>query len=353
MRICCCPFNCPTFFSVVAVVGVLYGLRELPFYWWCGIVLPIAAMYALLAEKTNRTAVYDNTILITGASSGLGRALAIEVSKRQCKKLILVARSVGKLEETAQMCKDVNKNPSFTTVIETCDLNDVQDIKRLANKVNSEHGAMGILVNNAGAGAWKHIEEHTPEDVVAMLACPLQAGIVLTALLVPEMIKAKTGHVVNVTSLAGMTAFRGCVGYGAARWGVRGFSKMLYWDLKEHGIGVTLLSPSEIEGTDYFKAAPGKAGSESHNKIPLLFQLIGKLGLNYTTSGVAWAGVNAVENGWSIANVPWYLAHLSVVVNGMVPFFIESSSNMGSPGKRSAAVAAARQQELAAPLAQS
>jgi short-subunit dehydrogenase len=330
---------------------MLYGLRVIPLEYWCGIVLVPAVLYAVLAEKTNRTAVYDNVVLITGASSGLGRALALECARRQCKKLILVARSEGKLKETADMCKAENKNPSFSTAVELCDLNDVKDVERMAKKVSAEHGAMGILINNAGAGAWKHIEEHTAEDVVSMLACPLQAGILLSALLVPDMIKAKTGHIMNVTSAAGMTAFRGAVGYGASRWGVRGFSKMLYWDLKEHGIGVTLLSPAEIDGTDYFKNAPGKAGGDSHNRIPSLFILVGKLGLNYTTKGVAWAGMNAVENGWSIANVPCYLAHAFVVVNGMIPFFVESIVNCGANGKRSGKTSA--QQEMAAPLAQS
>merc|ERR1712154_438662 len=184
MRICCCPFNCTTFFSAAAVAGMLWGLRVIPLEYWCAIVLGPAVLYALLAEKTNRTR-------------------------------------------------------------------------------------------------------------------------------------------------------------------VRGFSKMLYWDLKEHGIGVTLLSPAEIEGTDYFKNEAGKAGGDSHNRIPLLFQLVGKLGLNYTTNGVAWAGMNAVENDWSIANVPCYLAHAFVVCNGLIPFFIESMINCGWVGKRSGSKAG--DQEMAAP----
>jgi len=345
---CCCPFSCPTVVSVAIVVGILAGLKAMPWEAWYACVLVPAVLYALFADKTKRTVILDKVVLVTGASSGLGKNLAIEASKRQAKKVILVARSEGKLHETAAECKKVNSQPGFEAVVMTCDLNDVQDIKRLAGRVTAEHGAVDLLINNAGAGAWKHMEDHTPEDVVAMLACPLQAGMVLTALLVPEMAKAGTGHIMNITSISGFAAFRGAVGYSAARWGVRGFTKNLYWDMKELGIGVTLLSPAEIEGTDYFKTA----GGDSKNRIPALFQLLGKFGLNYSPAATAWAGLNAVENGWSIANTPAHVAHLSVVCNGLLPFFIECVANCGSAGVRGKKQSReAPQQELAAPLA--
>lgn len=318
----------------------------MPLEAWIACVCVPAVLYGLFADKTKRTVIADKVVLVTGASSGLGKCLSIEAAKRGAKKMILVARSEGKLHETAEECKKVNKTPGFEAVVMTCDLNDIQDIKRLAAKVTAEHGAVDLLVNNAGAGAWKHMEDHTPEDIVAMLACPLQAGMVLTALLVPEMAKAGTGHIMNITSVSGNAAFRGAVGYSAARWGVRGFTKNLYWDMKELGIGVTLLNPAEIEGTDYFKTA----GAESHARIPALFQLLGKLGLNYSPAMTAWAGLNAVENGWNIANTPGHVAHLTVVVNGMLPWVIELVANCGGSGRRGTKQQPPHRMELAAPL---
>jgi len=150
-------------------------------------------------------------------------------------------------------------------------------------------------VNNAGAGAWKHIEETTPEDAIGMMACPYQTTFACSSLFIPSMAKARTGHILNVTSAACSVGFRGSVGYASARWAVRGFSKLLYWDVKELGIGVTLLNAAEITGTDYFKDAPGKAGAASKARIPALFQLIDKLGINYDTTSVVAAALTAVE----------------------------------------------------------
>merc|ERR1711865_1261675 len=104
----------------------------------------------------------------------------------------------------------------------------------------------------------------------------------------------------NITSAACNLGFRGAIGYGSARWAIRGFTKHLYWDMKELGIGVTLLNAAEITGTDYFKDAPGKAGGGSKARIPKLFQLVDALGINYSTDQVAAAGFSGVESGWSI-----------------------------------------------------
>merc|ERR1711865_285398 len=103
----------------------------------------------------------------------------------------------------------------------------------------------------------------------------------------------------NITSAACNLGFRGAIGYGSARWAIRGFTKHLYWDMKELGIGVTLLNAAEITGTNYFKDAPGKAGSSSKAKIPALFQLVDRLGLNYNTEQVAAAALDGVEKGWA------------------------------------------------------
>ncbi|EGB09365.1 hypothetical protein AURANDRAFT_6707, partial [Aureococcus anophagefferens] len=104
-----------------------------------------------------------------------------------------------------------------------------------------------VLVNNAGAGAWKHVEETTPEEAYGMMACPYQAAFTMTSLLVPTMVARATDcHVVNVTSAASEVGFRGAVGYATARWAMRGFSRMLAQDLKQLGIGVTHLNAAEI-----------------------------------------------------------------------------------------------------------
>jgi len=145
------------------------------------------------------------------------------------------------------------------------------------------------------------------------------------------MVKAQTGHILNVTSAACSLGFRGAVRYA---------TKLLYWDVKELGIGVTLLNAAEITGTDYLKDAPGKADAALKARVPSLFQLVDKLGINYDTSSVAAAGLTAVESGWSVVNVPWYLLHPFVVLMGCCPWFMEFLCSLGSQGKRGLSLSA-------------
>jgi len=258
------------------------------------VTLVPALSYAVLSERTKRTAIQDKVVLVTGASSGLGKAFALECTRRGCQKVILVARTKSRLEEVAAECVSQKANKNFTAVPVPCDLTCTAEVRKMAEQVTKDHGALDLLVNNAGAGAWKHIEETTPEDAIGMMACPYQSTFACSSLFIPSMVNARTGHILNITSAACNIGFRGSVGYASARWAVRGFSKLLYWDVKELGIGVTLLNAAEITGTDYFKDAPGKAGAASKARIPALFQLIDKLGINYDTTSVAAAALTAV-----------------------------------------------------------
>jgi len=328
------PLNIPTAISSASIVLILLWLRNCSFFTWSCVIGVPALLYAIFAERTKATAVRDKVVLVTGASSGLGKAIAKEVAQRGCKTMVLVARTEAKLKEVAAECKAVKTHKSFNAVVVPCDLTSTEDVNKMAEKVTKDHGALDLLVNNAGAGAWKHTEETTPEEAISMMACPYQTAFACSTLFIPAMAKAGTGHIMNVSSAACNIGFRGAVGYGSSRWAVRGFTKNLYWDMKELHIGVTLLNAAEITGTEYFKDAPGKAGGSSKAKIPILFQLVDKLGVNYSTEQVAAAGVTAVESGWSVVNVPWYLLHPTVVLNCCVPWVVELVCSLGSAGIR-------------------
>lgn len=245
-----------------------------------------------------------------------------------------MARTEAKLKEVAAECKAVKTHKSFNAAIMPCDVTSAEGVKQMAERVTNTYGALDLLVNNAGAGEWKHTEDTTPEEALSMMACPYQAAFACSSHFIPAMAKAGTGHIMNVTSAAGSAGFRGAVGYSSARWAMRGFSKNLYWDMKELGVGVTLLNAAEITGTDYFKDAPGKAGGASKAKMPSLFQLVGTLGINYTTDQVAKAGLNAVESGWSVVNVPWYLLQPTTVLNCCMPWVVELLCSLGTAGIR-------------------
>mmetsp|Transcript_20676 Transcript_20676/g.41989 ORF Transcript_20676/g.41989 Transcript_20676/m.41989 type:complete len:334 (-) Transcript_20676:47-1048(-) len=316
----------------VVLLNLVRTLEWTPFL--CCIAAP-AALYALLAEKTKATKLAGKTVLVTGSSSGLGLAMAQEVAKRGAAKVVLMSRTRPKLEAAAELCKAAakksrNQGP-FEAVVVPCDVTKPDAVREAVKALPP----IDVLVNNAGAGAWKHVEETTPEEGIEMMGCPYQSAFAMTTLLVPTMIpRAKDCHVLNVTSAASSLGFRGAVGYGTARWAMRGFSRMLLHDLNELGIGVTHLNAAEITGTDYFKDAPGKAGGSSKAKIPALFQLVDKLGLNYSTHQVAAAALNGVERGWSTVNVPGYVMIPTMMIYNIIPCFVEFLCSCGSAGLR-------------------
>ena len=286
-----------------------------------------AVVYGMLAERTKPFgSLKGKSVLVTGASSGLGKAIAIEASRRGAAQVILVARGVDKLHEVA---KTIGEAALVLPV-------DVADAAALRVAVGKLAGRVDLLVNNAGAGEWKHVEETSPEDAARMMAVPYQAAFSATSLLLPAL-SARKGHVLNVTSIASMVGFRGAVGYAAARWAMRGFSYLLTRDVQELGVGVTMLNAAEITGTEYFSDAPGKAGSASKAKMPAIFQLVDRLGLNYSTEQTASAALDAVQAGWSTVSTPGWLIVPTRMLADIMPAAVEALVAMGPNGLRAAA----------------
>ena len=317
--------------SAATAVALIYSMRTCEWMTFVALVIVPGVLYALLAEQTKATKLRGKTVLVTGSSSGLGLALAREAAKRGAAKVVLASRTKAALEAAARLCEGDATHGAFEAVVAPCDVTKPDDVRALLKNLPP----VDVLVNNAGAGAWKHVEETTPEEAYGMMACPYQAAFTMTSLLVPTMVARATDcHVVNVTSAASEVGFRGAVGYATARWAMRGFSRMLAQDLKQLGIGVTHLNAAEISGTSYFSDAPGKAGAASHAKIPYLFQLVDGMGLNYTTTQVAAAALDGVEKGWSTVLVPGFLLIPTKMVADVVPCFLEFLCGLGPAGRR-------------------
>ncbi|KAH8069776.1 hypothetical protein JL721_5667 [Aureococcus anophagefferens] len=313
--------------SAATAVGLIYSMRTCEWMTFVALVIVPGVLYALLAEQTKATKLRGKTVLVTGSSPGLGLALAREAAKRGAAKVVLASRTKA---APRRLCG--RRDPRLLRGRRRpCDVTKPDDVRALLKNLPP----VDVLVNNAGAGAWKHVEETTPEEAYGMMACPYQAAFTMTSLLVPTMVARATDcHVVNVTSAASEVGFRGAVGYATARWAMRGFSRMLAQDLKQLGIGVTHLNAAEISGTSYFSDAPGKAGAASHAKIPYLFQLVDGMGLNYTTTQVAAAALDGVEKGWSTVLVPGFLLIPTKMVADVVPCFLEFLCGLGPAGRR-------------------
>lgn len=228
--------------------------------------------------------------LVTGASSGIGAEIAKALAGRGAR-LLLVARGREGLERTGSEISAAGGDASAIPA----DLSDLADVQRLAAEVLAGPGAPDVLVNNAGAGRWRAIDETEPGEATAAMALPYLAAYELTRELVPAMIERGSGHILNMTSAAGFVTIPGANAYGVARWAMRAFSYQLEDDLRGTGVGVSLLVPSEVD-SPYFDNNPG-----SRERIPRIAKLIGTI----TEADVAAAAVKAIESERRELLVPW------------------------------------------------
>jgi short-subunit dehydrogenase len=229
-------------------------------------------------------------ILVTGASSGIGAAIAREVARRGAR-VTLVSRGREPLEQVASEIERAGGSAR----VEPADLSSVEEVEALARRVLDGTGAPDVLVNNAGAGRWRAIDETDPGEAAKMMALPYLAAFELTRALVPAMMARGSGRIVCMTSLSGYTYIPGATGYAVARWAMRAFASQLREDLRGTGVGVTVIAPSEVD-SPYFDNNPG-----SRERIPRAVVLLGGA---VTPEVVARATADAIERDRNEAIVP-------------------------------------------------
>lgn len=188
-------------------------------------------------------------VLITGASSGIGRATTIEFARQRDAHLILAARRHAELEETAQLAaraRPASSSPA-TVVLVACDLTDPDAVDALATRVHDSFGALDVLVNNAGMAS-AHAFDHpdSMRDADRMLALNLRTPIALTHALTPLLRASRSGTIVNVSSVAGIIGTPESDVYSATKWALTGFSEASRARLHHQGIRVVCVQPGPV-----------------------------------------------------------------------------------------------------------
>ena len=220
---------------------------------------------------------FNRTVLVTGASSGIGAATAQRVSQRGAT-VVLVARRRDRLDDLAA------RLPGRALAV-ACDVGDHESVARMAARVVDEVGVPDVVVNNAGAGRWLWVEETTADEFLAQVAVPFHAAFFVTRAFIEPMLERRSGWVVTVNSPISQWAWPGALGYGAARWGLRGFDECLAQDLRGTGVGVSSVVAGHTD-SEYFEANPG-----SLDRVPSLDRYFRRL----TPHDVARMVVRAVE----------------------------------------------------------
>jgi NADP-dependent 3-hydroxy acid dehydrogenase YdfG len=195
-------------------------------------------------SPAERGALEDRVAIVTGAGRGIGKAIA-EILARSGASVVLAARTVSELESVRE---NLLREGRRSHVVAT-DLCRNAEITRLVDLTVAQFGRIDILVNNAGTGVFNSVVETSLEEFDEMCNVNLKGLFLLTKAVLPHMMRAESGHIVNVASLAGKNPVKGGAVYAATKWAVRGFSSSLMLEVREKNIRVTTIFPGSVDTT--------------------------------------------------------------------------------------------------------
>ena len=183
--------------------------------------------------------------LITGASRGIGFAVAQRLAQMGAN-ICICARNP---EILASAARELEREGTEVVAI-PADMAKRAEIASLILRAETALGSADILVNNAGVGYFGPFQDASEENWDAVLDTNLKAVFLLSKAVAPAMIRRKTGHIVNIASLAGKNAFVGGAIYCASKWGLLGLTACMAEDLRAHGIRVSAVCPGSV-ATDF------------------------------------------------------------------------------------------------------
>ena len=181
------------------------------------------------------------TVLLTGATGGLGRAIAAALADRGAR-LILSSRKPQELDELAASLKGSGHRTIVSDLAET----------GAALALLAEAGEIDVLVANAALPASGKLDNFTAEQIDRALRVNLEAPVQMTRELIPAFTARGSGHFVYISSISGQTATARASLYAATKFGIRGFALCLRDDLRPVGVGVSVVSPGAISGAGMF-----------------------------------------------------------------------------------------------------
>lgn len=224
-------------------------------------------------------------IFLTGASSGIGEALAVEIAKRGAI-VGLLARREELLKKLAEKCEAVGG----TARVFSCDVVDYEKVQAAADALREEFGRIDILIANAGIGGNnKETRELQPEFVKKVIDINLIGAVNSVYAVLPQMLERKSGQLVAISSLAGFRGLPKSAAYSASKAGMTNLFESIRLDVQSQGVSVTIIQPGFIK-------TPLTSGRK--NKMPFLMELKDAVPLF----------LKAIEKRKKFAAFPWQLA---------------------------------------------
>lgn len=256
-------------------------------------------------SRRERRVVTGKTVLVTGGSSGIGRATAEHLADRGAT-LLLVARSKARLAEVADgiRCRGgcVQAFPA--------DLSSEKEVAAVQQEILAAVGAPDIIVHSAGAGRWLPLVETPLDEARRIIEVPALASIFVTRAFLPAMIEQGSGQIVIVTSPASHIVWRNACCYIAARHALKGFADALRVELRGTGVALHLVTLGTVE-SPYWQHNPG---SRAHVPAPIPW-LMPEL----STDEAAETIISAIEHRRRHIVRPWFFRVLFLLKLGDFP----------------------------------
>lgn len=180
--------------------------------------------------------------LITGAGRGIGAAISRQLAALGATT-ILCGRTQSILDQTARAIRDGGGKCEVIP----CDVTTPHQIQHAAARVDSTFGRLDVLVNNAGVGGFNSpLHTMPPEEWDRILNTNLRGVYYMIRAFAPLMIRARSGHIINISSLAGKNALPNGAAYSASKWGLNGLTYSVAEELRQHNIRVSVICPGSV-----------------------------------------------------------------------------------------------------------
>ena len=179
--------------------------------------------------------------VVSGASRGIGLAVAEQLG-RLGSRVVLLSRHQAALERAASRVTALG----VEAVAQVCDVQMAEAVRKTFDEVLQRFGRVDVLVNNAGVGIFGPVHEISDADWETTLNTNLRGAFYCSKAVIPHMIHQRSGHIINISSLAGKTGFAGGSVYCASKFGLLGLSYSMAEDLRSHGIRVSVICPGSV-----------------------------------------------------------------------------------------------------------
>jgi len=192
--------------------------------------------------------------VVTGSSKGIGRAIA-EALLADGYRVVVSARNA---EEVAKATAELERAHAGRVLGRACDVRREEDVEALFRAADEKWGGVDVLVNNAGVGFFKKLEETSLDEWNSIIETNLTGVFLCSRAAIPRMRRRGGGYIFNISSLAGKTSFPEATAYNASKFGLNGMSEALMQEVRYDGIKVSYIMPGSV--SSYFNNQDPKSG---------------------------------------------------------------------------------------------